>query len=33
VGIAMGYPDPEFAANKLASTRESVDAVTTWFGF
>ena len=32
-GIAIGYPDPEFAANHVISTREDVDQITTWYGF
>jgi len=31
--IAIGYPDPDFPANRLESTREPVDALTTWIGF
>jgi nitroreductase len=33
MSIAMGYPDWDFPANKLESTRESVDTITTWCGF
>lgn len=33
IGVAMGYPDPDFAANRVKSAREPVDAVTRWFGF
>ena len=33
MSIAMGYPDWDFPANKLESTRESVDTFTTWCGF
>lgn len=33
IGIAIGYPDPEFPANKLRSRRESLDNITTWLGF
>lgn len=33
IGIAMGYPEPEFPANKVTSTREPVDNITTWVGF
>lgn len=32
-GIAMGYPDWDFPANKLVTSREPVDNMTTWFGF
>ena len=31
--IAVGYPDWEFPANKLESTREPVDSITAWCGF
>jgi hypothetical protein len=31
--IAIGYPDKDFPANKLASARESIDNITTWCGF
>ena len=33
ISIAIGYPDWDFPANKLESNRESVENVTTWFGF
>lgn len=33
VGIAMGYPDPEFPANHVVSTREELDKITNWIGF
>lgn len=33
VGIAIGYPDPDFPANQVVSGRERVDALTTWCGF
>lgn len=33
IGIAIGYPDPDFPANAVRSAREPVDAVTQWFGF
>ena len=33
IGIAVGYPDWDFPANKLVSTREPVDSITTWLGF
>jgi len=32
-GISMGYPDPDFPANKLVSSREPVDSITTWLGY
>ena len=33
VSIAIGYPDWDFPGNKVESTRESVDDITTWCGF
>ncbi len=33
ISIAIGYPDPDFPANKLASKREPIDNITTWLGF
>jgi nitroreductase len=33
IGIAIGYPDWDFPANKLETTREPVDGITTWYGF
>ena len=33
IGIALGYPDWDFPANKVQSTREPVDSITTWIGF
>lgn len=32
-GIAIGYPDPDFPANHVVSTREDVDRITAWHGF
>jgi nitroreductase len=32
-GISVGYPDPEFPANKLVSSREPVEKITTWLGY
>lgn len=32
-GISIGYPDPDFPANKLVSAREPVDSITTWLGY
>ena len=32
MGIAIGYPDWEFPANKLESTREPLSNITTWHG-
>jgi len=31
--VAIGYPDWDFPANKLRSRRESIDNITTWYGF
>ncbi len=31
--VAIGYPDWDFPANKLDSTREPVETVTSWHGF
>lgn len=33
IAIAIGYPNWEFPANLLETTRESVDNLTTWCGF
>ncbi len=33
IGIAIGYPDWDFPANKVVSTREPLENVTTWYGF
>lgn len=33
IAIAIGYPDPDFPANRLESTRESIDSITQWIGF
>lgn len=30
IGIAIGYPDPGYPPNSLRSTRETVEALTTW---
>jgi nitroreductase len=30
IGIAIGYPDPDFPANKLRSAREEVSTLTMW---
>ncbi len=32
-GIAIGYPDPDFAANEIVTKREAVNDVTCWYGF
>lgn len=33
IGIAIGYPDPDFPANALRSRRESIAYITDWQGF
>lgn len=33
MSIAIGYPDPDFPANRIESIREPLEAVTTWYGF
>ena len=33
ISIAIGYPDPDFPANKIITDRESADSLTTWVGF
>ncbi len=33
IAIALGYPNWAFPANRLETSRESVDSITTWFGF
>jgi nitroreductase len=33
MAIAIGYPDWDFPANRVESTREPVDNITTWCGF
>ena len=33
ISISIGYPDLDFPANRLETTREPVDATTRWFGF
>ena len=32
-GIAIGYPDGDFPANQVISSREEVDRQTLWYGF
>lgn len=32
MSVAIGYPDGDFPANRLRSSRESVDAITSWRG-
>lgn len=31
--IALGYPDPDFPANRIHSPRLTVKEITTWYGF
>jgi len=33
IAIAIGYPNWDFPANQLETSREPIDAVTTWHGF
>lgn len=33
ISIAIGYPDPDFPANKLVSRREPLENITRWIGF
>ena len=33
ISIAIGYPDWDFPANKLESTREPIESLITWCGF
>ena len=33
MSIAIGYPDPDFPANRLETEREPAENVTTWLGF
>ncbi len=33
IAIAIGYPNPDFPANRLETPREPADAVTAWCGF
>ncbi len=32
-GIAIGYPDETFPANRVISAREDTDTITQWYGF
>ena len=32
ISIAIGYPDEDFPANRVVSTRDPLDAITTWRG-
>jgi len=31
--VALGYPDPDFPANRVQSERADVETITTWIGF
>jgi len=33
IAVALGYPDPDFPANRLQSHRLPADEITTWVGF
>ncbi len=33
ISIAIGYPDPDFPANRVHTKREDADNLTTWVGF
>jgi nitroreductase len=33
ISIAIGYPDWDFPANRVETSREPVDSITTWCGF
>ena len=33
IAIAIGYPNGDFSANRLESTRVSIENITTWYGF
>lgn len=33
IGIAIGYPDPDFPANHVVAPREDVDHFARWYGF
>ena len=33
ISISIGYPDPDFPANQLRSTREPMEKTVTWCGF
>lgn len=33
MGIAIGYPDPDFPANRVVSERADLEDNTTWYGF
>ena len=33
IAIAIGYPEPDFPANRIETPREPVEDITTWLGF
>jgi nitroreductase len=33
MALAIGYPDPDFPANRLESAREPAENLTRWIGF
>ncbi|MDY6845494.1 MAG: nitroreductase [Thermodesulfobacteriota bacterium] len=33
IALAIGYPNEDFPANRLESSRESIDTITSWYGF
>ena len=33
IAVALGYPDPDFPANRVESLRMPADEITTWVGF
>jgi len=33
IGIAVGYPDWDFPANKVESMRDPISSIATWYGF
>ena len=33
MGIAIGYPDEDFPANKVRSDRAELDQIVSWYGF
>ncbi|MBI2869146.1 MAG: nitroreductase [Chloroflexi bacterium] len=33
IGVALGYPDPDYPANRLATPREKLENMSTWLGF
>ena len=33
ISIAIGYPDPDFPANRVESPREEISNIARWYGF